>query len=99
MFPGSEYFLARHGRDLLRDNYQRYGKVLGLGNQLVHNPDLANDPTIAGRLLATFLKDRERLIKEALIIPDLRPARRLVNGGSHGLDRFQEAFNLGDGLI
>jgi putative chitinase len=82
-----------------RDNYQRYGKVLGLGNQLFNNPDLANDPTIAGRLLATFLKDKERLIKEALIIPDLRLARRLVNGGSHGLDRFQDAFNRGDGLI
>ena len=82
-----------------RDNYQRYGRILGLGNQLVTNPDLANDPTIAGRLLATFLKDKERLIKEALIIPDLRLARRLVNGGSHGLDRFQDAFNRGDGLI
>ncbi len=82
-----------------RNNYKSYGRVLGLGNQLVNKPDLANDPTVAGRLLATFLKDKERLIREALMIPDLRLARRLVNGGSHGLDRFQEAFNLGDGLI
>jgi putative chitinase len=82
-----------------RDNYQRYGKALGLGKQLINKPDLANDPTIAGKLLATFLKDKERLIKEALIAQDFRLARRLVNGGSHGLDRFEEAFHIGDRLI
>jgi peptidoglycan L-alanyl-D-glutamate endopeptidase CwlK len=82
-----------------RDNYQKYGKTLGLGDQLISKPELANDPTIAGKLLATFLKDKERSIKEALLMQDLRLARRLVNGGSHGLDRFQEAFNLGDSLI
>jgi peptidoglycan L-alanyl-D-glutamate endopeptidase CwlK len=41
----------------------------------------------------------ERAIKEALIIGDLRQARRLVNGGSHGLDRFTDAFQIGDALI
>jgi len=29
----------------------------------------------------------------------LRLARRLINGGSHGLDRFTEAFRIGDSLI
>jgi putative chitinase len=82
-----------------RHNYQKYGKALGLGNQLINKPDLANDPTIAGKLLARFLKDKERPIKEALVMQDLRLARRLVNGGSHGLDRFEEAFELGDSLI
>jgi peptidoglycan L-alanyl-D-glutamate endopeptidase CwlK len=82
-----------------RHNYQKYGKALGLGNQLINKPDLANDPTIAGKLLARFLKDKERPIKEALVMQDLRLARRLVNGGSHGLDRFEEAFKLGDSLI
>jgi putative chitinase len=82
-----------------RDNYHKYGKALGLGNQLVNRSELANDPTIAGKLLAAFLKDKERLIKEALIIQDLNLARRLVNGGNHGIDRFQQAFKLGDSLI
>jgi putative chitinase len=82
-----------------RDNYQRCGMAIGLSNQLVERPELANDPTIAGRLLATFLKDKERQIKEALVGHDLRTARRLVNGGSHGLDRFEDAFNRGDGLL
>jgi len=82
-----------------RFNYQKYGAALGMGNKLVTDPELANDPAIAGKLLAAFLKDKERAIKEALIIGDLRLARRLVNGGSHGLDRFTEAFRIGDSLI
>lgn len=82
-----------------RFNYQKYGQELGLGNELLDNPELASDPTIAGKLLATFLKDKERQIKEVLIDQDLRTARRLVNGGSHGLDRFEDAFNRGDRLL
>ena len=82
-----------------RVNYQKYGAALGMGTKLATDPELANDPAIAGKLLAAFLKDKERAIKEALIIGDLRLARRLVNGGSHGLDRFTEAFRIGDGLI
>jgi putative chitinase len=82
-----------------RANYQKYGQEIGRGNDLINNPDLACDSTIAGRLLATFLKDKERQIKEALVANDLQTARRLVNGGNHGLDRFTEAYQLGDRLI
>ena len=82
-----------------RFNYQKLGTTLDMGGKLATNPELANDPTIAGKLLAAFLKDKERAIKEALIIGDLRLARRLVNGGSHGLDRFSDAFRIGEGLI
>lgn len=82
-----------------RSNYQMHGKAIGLGNQLVDNPNLANDPGIAAKLLASFLKSKERAIKEALLDNDLKQARRLVNGGSHGLDRFTEAFEIGDNLI
>ncbi len=80
-----------------RANYQKYGQALN--KDLIKNPALANDPTIAGQLLATFLKDKERQIKEALVEHDLRRARKLVNGGSHGLDRFEDAFNRGDRLL
>ena len=82
-----------------RFNYQNYGTALGLGNRLATEPELANDPAIAGKLLAAFLKDKERAIKEALVIDDLRLARRLVNGGSHGLERFSETYRIGDALI
>jgi peptidoglycan L-alanyl-D-glutamate endopeptidase CwlK len=81
------------------DNYQNYGKALGLGDELVTNPDRANDPEIAAKLLAKFLKDRERDIKEALLDGSFATARRLVNGGRHGLAAFTEAYQLGETLL
>lgn len=82
-----------------RDNYVRIGTKIGLGQSLVENPERANDPVIAARILAAFLKDKEVRIKEALLADDLRHARRLVNGGSHGLDRFKECFRKGAELL
>jgi putative chitinase len=82
-----------------RSNYQAHGRAIGLRDRLVQSPDLANHPDIAGKLLASFLKHKERVIKEALLDHDLKLARRLVNGGIHGLDRFCDAFNIGSGLI
>ena len=73
--------------------------MIGLGDQLTKKPELANDPKIAAQLLATFLKDKERQIKEALLDNDLKTARKLVNGGSHGLDRFSDAYMRGDALL
>lgn len=46
-----------------------------------------------------FLKDKERRIKEILLDDDFKLARRLVNGGSHGLTEFTDAYNIGDDLI
>ncbi|MDD4881905.1 MAG: peptidoglycan-binding protein [Gallionellaceae bacterium] len=80
-----------------RANYERYGKVLGV--KLAATPELASEPDIAGRILAAFLKDKERVIKEALLEGDLRAARRAVNGGSHGLDRFSDTYRHGLELI
>src|SRR6185436_965770 len=78
-----------------RSNYQIHGAAIGLGNQLVTNPALANQPDIAAKLLASFLKSKEAKIRAALAQNDLRTARKLVNGGSHGLDQFTQAFNIG----
>jgi peptidoglycan L-alanyl-D-glutamate endopeptidase CwlK len=98
--PDGERFRGRGYAQLTgRFNYAKYGKALGLGNRLTRQPDLAGDPAIAGRLLAAFLKDRERRIKEALILGDFAGARRLVNGGSHGIERFTEAFVTGAALV
>ena len=82
-----------------RANYQRYSAALGLGTQLVENPELANDPAVAAKVLSSFLKAKERAIKEALLEKDLRSARKLVNGSSHGLERFIEAFTIGEVLL
>jgi len=71
---------------------------------LVANPSLAASPVIAAQLLARFLADREPAIRRALAVPppagpDLAAARRLVNGGVNGLDRFTAAFQLGAQLL
>lgn len=80
-----------------RANYTRIGADLGV--DLVGNPELANDPALAGRILAAFLKRVETRVRNALAARDLAAARRAVNGGSHGLDRFADTFTRGEQLI
>lgn len=80
-----------------RSNYQTIGQALKL--DLVGNPAQANKPDVAAKILALFLKNKERQIKEALLEDDLRTARRLVNGGSHGLAEFTQAFRTGERLL
>jgi putative chitinase len=82
-----------------RANYQKFGEVIGLGNQLIENPELANDPDTAGALLAGFLKHHESQIRTALGTSNLALARQLVNGGSHGLADFEDAYRTGDALL
>ena len=80
-----------------RDNYQRYGERLGV--DLIQRPELANDPEVAAHLLALFLKDREPELLRAWQLGDLATARRLVNGGSHGLSAFETAVQNGVSLL
>lgn len=80
-----------------RDNYARFGRELGV--PLEEQPELANDPGVAGRILAAFLASREARIRAALAADDLRAARRLVNGGSHGLEAFTRAYRAGESAL
>jgi putative chitinase len=80
-----------------RANYLAHGKAIGV--DLVTAPDQANDPAIAAKLLASFLKVHEPKIRAALAANDLAAARRLVNGGSHGLDAFTSVFGLGKQIL
>lgn len=82
-----------------RSNYQVHGAAIGLGDQLITDPTLANQPDIAAKLLASFLKSHEGAIRQALAKNNLAAARKLVNGGSHGLDAFTQAFNIGKSVI
>jgi peptidoglycan L-alanyl-D-glutamate endopeptidase CwlK len=82
-----------------RANYRAYGERLGLGTRLEAEPELANDPKIAAQILAAFLKDKQSAAKYALLGKDLATARKLVNGGSHGLERFAAAFETGAVLL
>jgi len=82
-----------------RANYTTFSAKLGMGNDLVDHPDKANEPQIASQLLALFLKDKEQGIRDALAGDDLAAARKLVNGGSHGLDDFSDAYHTGERVL
>ncbi|UVJ46418.1 peptidase C1 [Pseudomonas sp. LS1212] len=75
-----------------RHNYQIYSQKIGLN--ILDQPDLANAPEVAAVLLATFLADRADRIRTALVSDNYRAARKAVNGGSHGLDRFKDVFRI-----
>lgn len=98
--PDGERFRGRGFVQLTgRSNYSVHGVAIGLGGKLIEDPELACAPEIAARLLASFLKARETKIRAALASNDLAAARRLVNGGSHGLDAFASAYSTGLPLI
>lgn len=80
-----------------RDNYTAIGKEIK--KPLADQPELANDPAIAGLILACFLRRREKLIRQDLAIGDLRSARKRINGGSHGFDRFKSAYEIGFSVL
>jgi putative chitinase len=82
-----------------RKNYECHGQAIGLGDQLVENPDMACDPVVAAKLMASFMKTNVTRIKAALVANDLAQARKCVNGGSHGLAEFAAAYTTGAGLI
>ncbi|NET50557.1 MAG: peptidoglycan-binding protein, partial [Merismopedia sp. SIO2A8] len=76
-----------------RANYEDFSYEVG--TDLIANPEAANEPNVAAKILAAFLKNKERRIREALLVGDLRSARRAVNGGSHGLDNFKKTIQIG----
>jgi len=79
-----------------RANYTDIGRRINLGDRLVDDPEKANDPDIAGKILAEFLKRAETQIRAALNRNDLAEARKAVNGGSHGLNPFRTAYLRGE---
>ncbi|HEV7350951.1 peptidoglycan-binding protein [Telluribacter sp.] len=96
--PDGERFKGRGFIQLTgRSNYKNIGNKLDI--DLIEDPAVANKPTVAAQVLAVFLKDKELAIREALLENDLRQARRLVNGGSHGLDVFTTTYRTGENLL
>jgi peptidoglycan L-alanyl-D-glutamate endopeptidase CwlK len=80
-----------------RANYRAYGERLRL--PLEEAPETANTPIIAARVLAAFLANKHSAAKYAIMGRDLAYARRLVNGGKHGLEPFTAAFTTGERLL
>jgi len=82
-----------------RFNYGKYGARLGMDDELIVQPELACNRDIAADLLVAFLQDRQEAIEEAILYQELSRVRRLVNGGTHGLGRFIDAYHVGDRLL
>jgi len=80
-----------------RKNYEFYGELLGYN--LIGNPELANTPQPAARILAAYLKENEPVIRSALAAGDLAAARKTINGGGNGLGGFRSAFILGNKMV
>ncbi len=76
-----------------RFNYAAAGRAIGI--PLEEKPELIEHPVVSARALAQYLHSRKSAIDDALAEGDYRKARRLVNGGSHGLDAFQAAYARG----
>lgn len=75
-----------------RENYEKYGKLLDIA--LADNPDSACAPEVAACLLAAFLDANREKLAKALSKNDLKAARKVINGGSHGLERFSETVHM-----
>ncbi|MDQ6677047.1 MAG: hypothetical protein M3Z09_07105 [Acidobacteriota bacterium] len=96
--PDGERFRGRGYVQLTgRSNYAHLGQTLGL--ELIENPEIAAESAQAARILFEFLHRQEGKLRAAVAQGDLAGARRLVNGGSHGLARFREAFQIGNALL
>ena len=75
-----------------RYNYDHIGKQLEL--PLIERPYMANMPEIASAILVQFLNKKKAKIIPAIKTENYLVARKAVNGGSHGLERFKEACEL-----
>lgn len=67
-----------------RKNYDRYGKLLGV--DLIHNPELALTPEVASGILSDYFWTHN--ISAVAATDNWTKVRRLINGGTNGLEDF-----------
>jgi hypothetical protein len=72
-----------------RNNYEHFGNLIGV--DLICHPELALEPINASRIFALYFK--EKGCNKACDIKDWTKVRKLVNGGSNGLDTFLSVVN------
>lgn len=89
LLPGDGF--RYHGRGFVqltfRANYREIGEPVGIDLEV--DPERANEPRVAAKVLAAFLWRKRGALRKAMRARDLRQARRLVNGGLHGFGRFE----------
>lgn len=70
-------------------NYKYYGQQLGIEQELLRNPDTANQPDVAARILASYLKRYSDPMRSAMLAGDYARGLRLVTGGTSDLALFE----------
>jgi peptidoglycan L-alanyl-D-glutamate endopeptidase CwlK len=79
--------------------YKQFDDALGLRDQLISNPDLANEPDIAARIMVSYLKSMEPRIRKPLLAGDLKSVRYQWSGGAGSMEVFTRAFQTGAALL
>jgi hypothetical protein len=80
-YSGGWRFYGRGYIQITHDyNYEKYGQEIGMGEQLVQNPDLALQPRIASDIMAEFFKDNGVAQRAE---QDFVSAREPINGTDH----------------
>lgn len=99
--PDGERFKGRGYLGIVgRRNYATSGAAIGLGNQLVENPELASQPDIAARLFVHYLKENETRLKDALRAGNLERAWTFWAGpNSQASNEFIKAYQTGASLL
>lgn len=91
------------GRGLIqltgRGRYDEADQKANAGSKFIDDPDLVNTKEYAGTVVAGFLSAVEHKLRQALQNNDLAAARKLVNGGTNGLDTFKIAMAAGRAVI
>ena len=83
---GARYHGRGHIQLTGRHNYRLYGQKLGV--DLEGCPELALQPDVSAKVLALYFKTRG--VANAANSQNWVKVRRIVNGGTNGLDRFQK---------
>jgi peptidoglycan L-alanyl-D-glutamate endopeptidase CwlK len=80
-----------------RQNYSDIGNMIH--EDLVNHPELANEPRVAANVVAAYIQRHRHAISAALQSNNLHLVRKLVNGGSNGIQDFLQAYRQGMALI
>lgn len=80
-------------------NYEKYGALIGKGTTLKMQPEMANNPEIAGLLLGAYLKGKEATIRRRLDAGDIKGARKVVNAAGLQWEEFKAVYQKAMSLL
>lgn len=72
-----------------RDNYDFYGRLIGV--DLINNPALALQPSIAAKIVSKFFKIHA--LDVMCLKGNYMQARRVINGGTNGMSLYQSVLS------